>query len=142
MWGCETHEQTADDAFERVKEEKLLSGDPATPLEVPAPPKAANPASPRSAPLDKWSQFKQAADAKINENIATVKTIKSLPNNGKSIKTVIALEKENNELSAKIIAYEVEEKARWEKFETELNADLAAVTEKLKAMKASNPSRQ
>lgn len=135
---CESHEQTADDAFEQVKEEKLSSDSGETP-ELTLPTKAATRTTPphhSPAKPDPWTQFKVAAESSMHANDTAIVTLKGLPNNGKHIKKVIELEKENNNLRVLIAAYEQDERARRDKFEAQIRLDVSGIATALVALRA------
>ena len=133
---CGPHEQKADDAFERVKKERILSKDSniiskAIIPETQIVKKTEN--------QDEWTLYKIETGKKIHTNENIIKEIKRLPNaNANMLIKVENLEKSNNDLRIKMDEYNEEMKVKWEKFKLMMNHDVNEIGIELKAMKLNN----
>ena len=136
---CGSHEQKGDDAFERVKEKRMLSKDsnfiPKIIIQEPKKPvlekKKENP--------DEWTKYKYEIEKKINTNENKIKEIRELPNvNANLLRKVTNLEKTNNDLRMKMDEYNEAEKVKWEKFKVSMNHSVNEIGIELKSMKIDN----
>lgn len=132
---CESHEQSAD-AFDTLKEEKRNPGDEiivvSDTVYVPQN-KVGSAQKAVIKGMDEWSVFKLDTEKKIIANELKIKEIKSLPNTDtKTIRKIVALEKENNGLRQQMVDYIQEEKVRWATFKAKINQDASNISLGLK----------
>lgn len=136
---CESHEQKADDAFERVKEEKMMSKDSnSISKEIIQEPKFVTKNASLNGEVgqenpDEWAKFKMETENKILANENKIKEIKGIPNtNAKLLKKVTFLEKDNNDLRRQMNEYSKEMKSKWENFKAKMNQDVNEIGIQLK----------
>lgn len=138
---CESHEQESDDAFEQVKEEKMISNENVSDSvikEIIEEPKILKSAM-KNENLDEWTKFKIETEKKIRTNENKIKEIKGIPNaDSKLIRTLISLEKDNNDLRKQMDEYHEEMKVKWENFKTKINHDINKIGIELKDIKINN----
>lgn len=133
---CGSHNQKTDEAFERVKKERLLSKDSITIKEALKQEPMNIGLVKNNENLDVWTQFKIETEKKIRSNENIIKEIKKLPNaNPNLLRKVTSLEKTNNDLRRKMDEYNEDEKVKWEKFKTMMNHDVNEIGIELKAIK-------
>ncbi len=136
---CESHEQKADEAFELVKEEKMLSNDVNIDTLVVIQESSKIDQVKKNESPDEWTLFKIETEKKIFLNENKIKGIKGIPNTDtKFFRKVASLEKDNNDLRRKMDEYKGEEKARWENFKTMLNHDVNEIAIELKDITINN----
>ena len=136
---CASHGQKGDDAFERVKEEKMLPKDSnAISKEIIEEPKKIEPIK-KNETQDEWTKFKIETEKKIISNENKIKAIKIIPNtNAKLLRKVTSLEKDNNDLRRQMDEYKEEVKAKWENFKATMNHDINEIDIELKDMTVNN----
>lgn len=136
---CESHEKPADDAFERVKEEKMISNDSdIVSKEIIQEPKKTKLVKKNASP-DEWAKFKTETEKKIASNENKIKEIKGIPNaNAKLLRKVTILEKENNDLRRQMDEYKEEVKVKWESFKQTINHDVNEIDIELKDITINN----
>lgn len=138
---CESHEQESDDAFEQVKEEKMISNEnnsDSVIKEIIEEPKILKSAM-KNENLDEWTKFKIETEKKIHTNENKIKEIKGIPNtDSKLIRTLLSLEKDNNDLRKQMDEYQEEIKVKWENFKTKINHDVNEIGIELKDIKINN----
>lgn len=136
---CASHGQKGDDAFERVKEEKMLPKDSnAISKEIIEEPKKIEPVK-KNEIQDEWTRFKIETEKKIISNENKIKAIKITPNtNAKLLRKVTSLEKDNNDLRRQMDEYKEEVKAKWESFKATMNHDINEIDIELKDMTVNN----
>lgn len=136
---CSSHEQKGNDAFERVKEERLLSNDS----------NIINKAmvqEPKDTVLDKkkeipdmWTQYKTETEKKIHTNENNINEMKALPNVKAGLyRKVTDLEKDNNDLIVKMDEYNKDEKVKRELFKASMNQNVNKIGIQLKEIKINN----
>jgi hypothetical protein len=136
LGSCQSHESSADDAFERVKEGKMMR--PMGEELMDTQPIVAGKPTLKTHIVeasDPWAQFKKGMETKILANQVEIVALKARPNNSKGIKKVIALEEENNELRLQMEAYHVQELARWAEFEARMKLNVEGIATALKELK-------
>ena len=131
---CESHEQKADEAFERVKEDKMLTKDTGTtiPVENVTVATTEEPAKPeiviKTINTDEWSKFKLELDKKILAGETKIKAIKATPNaNSDLITDLTGLEKDFNDLRRKMDEYNEEMKVELGKFRVKMNHEVNVI---------------
>lgn len=138
---CESHEQKADDAFERVKEEKMEpqpKDSNVTSKEIIQTSKKITTIK-KIENLDEWSKFKAETEKKILVNENQIKEIKDTPSlNAKSLRKVTRLEKENNDLRKQMDEYREEAKMTWEKFKAKMDHSVNEIDIELKDLTVNN----
>jgi len=135
---CESHEQKADEVFEHVKEEKMMSKDSAIINKALLPPDKTDPLK-KNEYVDEWTKFKMETEKKIVANENLIKEIKTIPNaSAKLLKQVTSLEQDNNALRKEMDVYKEEAKLMWENFKTQINHDVNEIGIELKDIKLSN----
>lgn len=141
---CESHEQKADEAFDTVKKEKKLTKDTLLTIEdITVEDIAVEEKKPEvikeKEHLSDWDKFKIETEKKILINEELIKEIKGKPNaSSKLLKTMISLEKDNNDLRKNMDQYKEEVKVMWEKFKTKINHDANEIHIELKDIKLNN----
>ena len=144
---CESHEQTADDAFELVKQEKKAGtydtisivndtissvSKPQVVKETPVISKVVI-VQKKAENLDEWTVFKLEVEKKILNNESKIKVVKSnSSSNSKLLKKLITLEKENNDLRRQMNEYAEEMKIKMETFKANLNQNVSNIDLEIK----------
>lgn len=132
---CESHEQKADNPSDSASGESLFSMDTNKHTAIPMPRETAPVL--KNETLSDWEKFKMETEKKIVANENKIKEIKSIPNeNAQLFRKVSSLEKDNNGLRKQLDDYNLEEKARWEKFKLQMNRDVSDIGNELKDMKS------
>lgn len=136
---CQSHEQKADDAFDVVKQDKMLLKDSnMSSKEIIQEPKKIEFVKKSETP-DEWTKFKFETEKKILTNEKKIKEIKSIPNaNAKLLRKVTNLEKDNNNLRRQMDEYKEEVKVKWENFKVKMNHDVNEIGIELKDMTVNN----
>ena len=138
---CESHEQNTDNAFEQVKEEKMISNEndsDSVIKEIIEEPKKLESTIKNENP-DEWTKFKIETEKKIRANENKIKEIKGIPNaDSKLLRTIISLEKDNNDLRKQMDEYFEEMKVKWENFKTKINHGVNEIGIQLKDIKINN----
>lgn len=138
---CESHEQKADEAFEMVKEEKKLTKDTLLTIQdITVEEKKTDVVKEKEKEhLTEWDKFKSETEKKILLNEDLIKEIKGKSNaNAKLLKTMVSLEKDNNDLRKNMDQYKEEVKVMWENFKTKMNHDVNEIHIELKDIKLNN----
>lgn len=139
LFSCESHEQKAVEAFDLVKEEKMLAKDSSLntkktmeePKKIELVKKDQNP--------DEWMRFRVETEKKILSNDNKIKVIKNIPNaNVKLLRKLASLEKENNDLRRQMDEYQEEVKVKWENFKLKISHDANEIDIELKDMTVNN----
>ena len=140
---CESHEQRADEAFERVKAEKMLNKDTVFIEKKPVEESKSNDVIKKNDIQDEWTVFKAEIERKILANSAKIKEIKGTPNvSSGMLKKATSLEKDNNNLKIQMDEYKADVKLDWEKFKTKINYEGTDIGIKLKAMALDNKAEK
>ena len=138
LFSCESHEQKADEVFQQVKEERMMSKDSAIIDKALQPPEKTDPLK-KIEYIDEWTKFKMETEKKIVANENLIKEIKTIPNaSSKLLKEVTSLEQENNDLRKEMDVYKEEAKVMWENFKTKINYDVNKIGIDLKDIKINN----
>lgn len=139
LTSCQSHEQKIDDAFEIVKQEKLISKDSVLDsVEIILETKKIEQVKIIDN-VDDWSKFKTETEKKIITNEKKIKELKSIPNtDSKLLKKITNLEKDNNDLRKKMNVYKEEQKVQWENFKTMMNHDVNEIDIELKDISLNN----
>jgi len=136
---CGSHEKKTDDAFDRVKKERMLSKDSTIISKAIAPEPKVSELVKKNENPDEWTRYKIETEKKIHANEIIIREIKALPKaNASLLRKVTGLEKENNDLRVKMDEYNEEVKVKWENFKGTMNHDVNEIGIKLKAMKINN----
>ncbi|MBI5539445.1 MAG: hypothetical protein HY951_05255 [Bacteroidia bacterium] len=122
LLSCESREQNKDDAFDMVKEEKMLSNDnyifSKEKIKVPI-------KIEQNANNDEWIKFKNEIEKRIMINVKLIKDIKSLTGTSKYLfKKIISLEKDNYDLRNQMEIYNEEVNANLKRFKLLINSDV------------------
>ncbi len=140
---CESPEQKTDDAFEHVKEEKMIAKDSfnadnettkmvtklAAKVEVVT----------KNESVDEWKKFKLDTEKRILMNENKIKEIKGIPDsNPKLYRKVTTLEKNNNDLRRQMDEYNEEMKVKWESFKVKINHDVNEIGIELQDITVNN----
>lgn len=136
---CTQHEKKADDAFDRLKKEKLLTKDSVIITEEPVPePKKISVVKKVESP-DEWTKFKIATESKITANENKIKELKGVPNySGKLLKKIATIEKHNNDLRKQLDVYNEDVKVMWENFKAKMSHDVNEIDIDLKDLTINN----
>jgi hypothetical protein len=136
LTSCGSHKQKVDDAFDRVKKERMLLADTNfVSKEIIQESMKTAPVKTKET-LDEWTKFKIETENKIRLNGTKIKEIKALPNaNARLLKQVADLEKNNNDLKIEIDKYNEEVKVKWELFKVSMNHHVNEIGIELDALK-------
>lgn len=136
---CESHEQKVDEAFDMVKKEKKLTKDTLLTIQDITAEEKKPEVTKEKEHLTDWDKFKIETEKKILLNEDMIKEIKGKPNaSSKLLKTMISLEKDNNDLRKDMDQYKEEAKVMWENFKTKINHDANQIHIELKDIKLNN----
>ena len=136
---CGSHEQKPDDAFDRVKKERMISNDSNFVSKEIIQESMKTELVKKTENLDEWTKFKIEAEKKIHMNEKKIKEIRSLPNvNASLLRKVAILEKDNNDQRMRIDKYNEEVKVKWEMFKASMNHNVNEIGIELNAMKLNN----
>lgn len=128
---CESHEQKADVAFERVKEEKMMPQDSVISDKKEVIKVNEN--------IDEWSKFNIEIENKIIFNENKIKKIRSIPNtNAELLRKVTFLEKDNNDLRVRMAKYNEEVEEKWVNFREKMNHDVDELSKSFKDLPIKN----
>lgn len=136
---CESPEQKTDEAFQLVKEEKMMAKDSfiaekeitkvASKVEVVI----------KNESVDEWKKFKLETEKRILINENKIKEIKGIPDsNTKLYRQVATLEKDNNDLRRQMDEYNEEMKVKWESFKVKINHDVNEIGIELQDLQVNN----
>jgi peptidoglycan hydrolase CwlO-like protein len=98
----------------------------------------------RAATAEEWQQFKEDANAKIEENNAKIADLKlKIKKTGNDIdksyqKNIDAMEQKNKELKVKMESYKNDVNSDWKSFKREFNHDMEELGQRLKDFKVNN----
>jgi len=134
---CGSHVQKADDAFDAVKKERMMSNDSNfVSKEIIQESMKTTELVKKNETPDEWTIFKIETEKKIRLNEKKVKEIEGLPGASASLlRKVTSLEKDNNALRIRMDEYNEEVKMKWEKFKASMNHNVNEIDIKLNAMK-------
>lgn len=136
---CESHEQIAGDAFEIVKEEKMLSNDSADITKAMVQEPVKTQIVKINENMDEWTIFKIETEKKILTNEKKIKEIKNIHNaNANLLRKVTNIEKGNNDLRNQMNDYNEEVKLKWETFKSTINHDVNEINIELKEISINN----
>lgn len=148
---CESHEQKADDAFERVKEEKQIDQDSGGADVVMQQPIIQEVKIPEAASLevkkpdikviyqDDWAKFRAETEKKILINEGKIKVIKSTPGtSAKMLEELSSKEKDYNDLRRKLDEYSEEMKEALGKFKVKMNHEVNEISIDLNDLTVNN----
>lgn len=134
---CGSHENKPDDAFDRVKQVRMLSNDSNFTSDEILEESMKTEKVKKIVILDEWTKYKNEIERKIRQNENKIKEIKALPEAmATSSDEVNNLEKANTELRSKMDEYNEEVKVKWEMFKTSMNHNVNVIEIELKAIKA------
>lgn len=136
---CESHEQNADDAFEIIKEEKMLYNDSNDVLKALVQEPVKTKFVRNIENTDEWTMFKIEIEKKIQNNEKKIKEIKEISNaNSNLLRKVINMEKSNSDLRNQMNDYNEEVKLKWETFKSTINHDVNEIYIELKDLSINN----
>lgn len=125
---CESHEQPAESAFEKVRREKLIKLDSAA--RVAEEQEHIEPVE-NSLTVqieDSWTYFKLETGKSLDKNDRSILKLKRLPDLSVStFKKATVLEYENNELRIRLNEFTDSEKEKQEKFKSNMKEDLEQI---------------
>lgn len=143
LLSCESHEQKADDAFERVKVEKKIDQDSggAVVVVVPQQPIIQDIKVPEAASVDvkkpdvkvinqdEWSVFRAETEKKILASESKIKAIKATAGtSAKMLEELSSKEKDYNDLRRKLDEYSMEAKEALGKFKVKMNHEVNEIS--------------
>lgn len=133
---CGSHVQKADDAFDAVKKERMMSNDSNFVSKEIIQESMKTELVKKNETPDEWTRFKIETEKKIRLNEKKIKEIEGLPNaNASLLRKMKSLEKDNNALRIRMDEYNEEVKAKWEMFKASMNHNVNEIDIKLNAMK-------
>ncbi|OFX20921.1 MAG: hypothetical protein A2033_19615 [Bacteroidetes bacterium GWA2_31_9] len=138
LFSCVSHEQKADEAFDMVKKEKMLSNENYIFS------KDENQDSNKLVikqiqNLDEWAKFKIEMEKKLVINDKKIKELKVIHNSNQNlIRRAENLEEDNNEIRKQMSEYQAEVKLKWENFKTKMNYDVSEIVIELKDIAINN----
>ncbi|MES2397444.1 MAG: hypothetical protein V4549_15650 [Bacteroidota bacterium] len=136
---CESPEQKTDEAFEHVKEEKMMAKDSfIAEKEITKVPTKVEIIM-KNESVDEWKKFKSETEKRILINENKIKEIKGIPDsNTKLYRQVTTLEKDNNDLRRQMDEYNEEMKVKWESFKVKINHDVNEIGIELQDIQVNN----
>jgi hypothetical protein len=136
LTSCNPHVQKVDDAFDRIKKERMLTADSNFVSKEIIEESLKTVPVKKVETLDEWTKFKQETENKIRINETKIKEIKGLHDaNASMLKKVVGLEKDNNDLRKKMDKYNEEVKVKWEMFKASMNHNVNEISIELNALK-------
>lgn len=133
---CGSHVQKADDAFDAVKKERMMSNDSNFVSKEIIQESMKTELVKKNEIPDEWTSFKIETEKKIRLNEKKIKEIEGLRDaNASLLRKVTSLEKDNNALRIRMDEYNEDVKVRWEKFKASMNHNVNEIDIKLNAMK-------
>ncbi|MDP1745574.1 MAG: hypothetical protein Q8L90_08355 [Bacteroidota bacterium] len=136
---CESPEQKTDDAFELVKEEKMMAKDSFIAEREITKVKSKVEVAMKNESVDEWKKFKFETEKRILINEKKIKEIKGIPDsNTKLYRQVVTLEKNNNDLRRQMDEYYEEMKVKWESFKVKINHDVNEIGIELQDIQVNN----
>lgn len=125
LLSCGSTEQKTNEAFERVKAEKMLSNDSMRVSNAMLPPPVILEVPKRIEPINEEARFYAEIEKKLLASQYTIKALKTDSNSStKSLKKITKLEAEQNRIKQQLANYKTDTKWRWEKFKTLMNQDI------------------
>lgn len=136
---CKPPQQKQADAFDRVKQIRMLSNDSNfASKEIIQESMKTEPVK-KTENMDEWTKFKLETEKKIRQNKNKISEIKALPDaDGSMLRKLENLEKDNNDLSIKMEAYREEVKLKWEMFQASMNHSVNVIDLELNTIKTEN----
>lgn len=119
---CGSNEHKTDVAFDKVKEDKFMSGDSAVNnvVSIQAPTKTIEVKSVQH--MDEWLLFKTEIEKKITKNEVKIREMISKSKvNSKQLKRAESLQEENSDLKRLLNEFDTERKVRLEEFKTKMD---------------------
>lgn len=136
---CESPEQKTDDAFELVKEEKMMAKDSFIAEEEITKVKTKVEIVMKNEIVDEWKKFKSETEKRVLINENKIKELKGTPDsNTKLYRQVATLEKDNNDLRRQMDEYNEEMKVKWESFKVKINHEVNEIGIELQAIQVNN----
>lgn len=136
---CGQREQKQDDAFDRVKKERMLSNDSSFVSEEVIQESMKTEPVKKIETLDEWTIYKNELEKKIRKNENKIKEIKGLSEGNKSLlRKVNSLEKDNSNLRIELDKYIEEVKLNWEMFKASMNHNVNEIDIELKILRTSS----
>jgi len=139
LTSCVSHVQKADDAFDRVKKERMLTDDSSfTTQEIMDESMKTELVKKKQdvEKQDEWTRFKLETEAKIHTNENRIIEIRARKDLAHSLRRkVTGLEKDNNELRKRMDEYKEEVKVQWEMFKASMDHNVNEIDIELKAIK-------
>jgi len=136
---CGSHQEKPDDAFERVKQVRMMSTDSSFVSEKVIQESMKTEPIKKNEILDEWTKYKNEMEKKIHSNENKIKEIKGLPDaNDGLLRKVAVLEKTNNDLRVKMDEYKEEVKVKWEMFQASMNHNVNEIEIELNTLKTDN----
>ncbi len=136
---CGSNEQKADDAFDRVRIEKMILTDSNIISKEGIAEQKKTTSFKKCENHDEWGKFKSETEKKILSNENKIVAMKSIPKaSGKLIRKVTSLEKDNNDLRRQMDEYNEEVKVKWENFKVMINHDVNEIDIELKDITLNN----
>ncbi len=130
---CESREQKTDDAFDRVKKEKMSFNDSNSVDRAMLQEQNKVEIFKATKKLDEWVVFKIEMEKKLLTNENKIEKIKGIPNTGNKLsRKITSLETANRDLRIQMDEYKKETKAKWESFRAKINQDVDKIDIELK----------
>ena len=136
---CGSHEEKADEAFDLVKKEKMMSADTTNLSEVIIQQPGGTDLLNRTVNLDEWAKYRIEIERKIHSNGNKIKAIKDISyTNDSLLLKITGLENENNYLIIKMDQFNEEVKLKREQFKVSMNQNLNKIRIELNTMRVIN----
>lgn len=145
---CESKEQSSDFAYDRVKEEKMMSNDnlnyeDGIAIDSNSKIQETKFISPqiysKKTNIDQWIKFKTETENKLLSNERQIQKIKNNTNsNAKQLKKALNLEEDNNDLKKQLDEFNLERKSMLEKCMIRIDKDMLDLTSKLNVITIEN----
>jgi hypothetical protein len=133
---CGPRVTKADEAFDRVKKERMLSNDSSFVSDKIIQESMKTVLVKKDETPDEWTQFKLETERKIRLNDQIIKELESLQNaSGNLRRKVASLKKDNNDLKIGFDSYQEEVKAKWELFKASTSHSVKAIDIELSTLK-------
>ncbi|MFA6126747.1 MAG: hypothetical protein WC699_05545 [Bacteroidales bacterium] len=133
---CRPSATKADEAFDLVKKERMLSNDSSFASDKIIQESMKTVIVKKDDTPDEWTLFKMETEKKLRLNDKIIKELEYYQNASGSLRRKVAsLKKDNNDLKIRLISYQEEVKAKWEMFKASTSHSAKAIEIELSTLK-------
>jgi len=136
---CGPRATKADEAFDLVKKERMLSNDSSFVSDKIIQESMKTVVVKKDVPPDEWTQFRMEIEKEIRLNDKIIKELEGSKNASGSLRRKVAsLKKDNNDLKISLDSYQEEVKAKWELFKASTSHSAKTIDIELSTLKTAS----